>query len=80
MAVEQVISLARAIESLPDLQRDAVRLHYLEGYKLSEIAQQLDKSTGAVAGLLHRGMKALRQNLAAGADSSVAPRHQPPAT
>lgn len=64
MAVEQVISLALAIESLPDLQRDAVRLHYLEGLKLSEVAQQLDKSTGAVAGLLHRGMKALRQNLA----------------
>ena len=56
-----VVALAIAIESLPDAQRDAIRLHYLEGLKLSEVAARLDKSTGAIAGLLHRGMKALRE-------------------
>jgi RNA polymerase sigma-70 factor (ECF subfamily) len=61
---EHVIQLADAIDALPESQRDAVRLHYLEGMKLSEVAEQLDKTTGAVAGLLHRGMKALRENLA----------------
>lgn len=64
VACEHVLALARAMETLPEAQRDAVRLHYLEGLKLSEVAARLDKSTGAVAGLLHRGMKALRLTLA----------------
>lgn len=62
---EHVIQLSEAVERLPEAQRDAVRLHYLEGLKLSEIATKLGKSTGAVAGLLHRGMKTLRQQLGA---------------
>lgn len=61
---ECVLQIAEAIERLPEHQREAVRLHYLEGMKLSEVAQALDKSTGAVAGLMHRGMKTLRQELA----------------
>ncbi len=60
---ENVIRLADAIERLPESQCEAVRLHYLEGMKLSEVAEKLDKSTGAIAGLLHRGMKTLRQQL-----------------
>ncbi len=64
VACEHVVALAVAIESLPEAQRDAIRLHYLEGLKLSEVASRLDKSTGAIAGLLHRGMKALRELLA----------------
>lgn len=61
---EHVLKVADAVERLPESQREAVRLHYLEGLKLAEVAEQLDKTTGAVAGLLHRGMKALRQQLA----------------
>lgn len=60
---ESVLRIADAIERLPETQRDAVRLHYLDGMKLSEVATALDKSTGAVAGLLHRGMKTLRTQL-----------------
>ncbi|MEO1527567.1 MAG: sigma-70 family RNA polymerase sigma factor [Planctomycetota bacterium] len=60
---ESVIQISEAITELPDAQGDAVRLHYLEGMKLSEVARSLGKSTGAVAGLLHRGMKALRERL-----------------
>ena len=60
---ESVLRIADAIERLPETQRDAVRLHYLDGMKLSEVATALDKSTGAVAGLLHRGMKTLRKQL-----------------
>ena len=61
---ENLVRLAEAVERLPEAQRDAIRLHYLEGLKLSEVADQLGKSPGAVAGLLHRGMKALRSQLA----------------
>lgn len=64
---ERCIRLAEAIERLPDGQREAIRMHHLEGLKLSEIAECLDKSSGAIAGLLHRGMKQLRRDLDASA-------------
>ncbi len=57
---ENVAALAAAVERLPDGQRQAIELHYLEGLKLAEVAEVLEKTTGAVAGLLHRGMKQLR--------------------
>lgn len=60
---ENVLRLADAVERLPESQREAIRLHYLDGMKLSEVAQQMDKTTGAIAGLLHRGMKTLREQL-----------------
>ena len=49
-----------ALESLPDTQRQAVELHYLNGWTLKQIAEHMDKSTTAVAGLLHRGLKNLK--------------------
>ncbi len=60
---ENVLQVADAVERLPDAQREAIQMHYLEGMKLSEVAEQMEKSTGAVAGLLHRGMKTLRTQL-----------------
>ncbi|MDE0862559.1 MAG: sigma-70 family RNA polymerase sigma factor [Rubripirellula sp.] len=60
---ENVIRMAEAVEHLPESQREAIRLHYLEGHKLAEVAEILKKSSGAIAGLLHRGMKTLRQQL-----------------
>lgn len=60
---ENLSSLVEAVERLPDAQRVAIELHYLEGMKLAEVAQAMDKTTGAVAGLLHRGMKQLRADL-----------------
>ena len=62
-AREDFIRVINAIESLPEAQRQAVRLHYLEGMKLSEVAEAIGKSSGAVAGLLHRGMKTLRERI-----------------
>jgi RNA polymerase sigma-70 factor (ECF subfamily) len=41
----------------------AVELHHLEGYSVPEVGRLIGKSTGSVAGLLHRGMKALRAHL-----------------
>lgn len=63
MAGENLLRLADAIERLPEAQRIAIRLHYLEGMKLSEVADAIGKSSGAVAGLLHRGMKTLREQM-----------------
>ena len=60
---ENVVRISQAIARLPEAQSEAVRLHYLEGLKLAEVAEELGRSTGAIAGLLHRGMKALREEL-----------------
>jgi len=57
--------LIHAIEQLPETQREAIQRHYLEGEKLAEVATHMNKSTGAIAGLLHRGMKQLRQKMSA---------------
>jgi RNA polymerase sigma-70 factor (ECF subfamily) len=63
MRGEAVEQLARAIDQLPAGQREAVRLRYLEGRSLAEIAKQLDRNTTAAAGLLKRGMTKLREIL-----------------
>jgi len=64
MRGELAIRLAREIESLPDDQREAVRLRHLEGRSLSQLADHFGRSETAVAGLLKRGLRALRSQLA----------------
>jgi RNA polymerase sigma-70 factor (ECF subfamily) len=60
---ERLLRLAEALEQLPDAQREAVELHHLRGLSLAELAGQLGRSEGAAAGLLHRGIKRLRELL-----------------
>jgi RNA polymerase sigma-70 factor (ECF subfamily) len=57
---ERAVRLARALEQLPPLQREALVLRHLEGRPLAEIARRLGRSAVAIAGLLHRGLKTLR--------------------
>ena len=44
----------------PASQREALVLHYWQGFSLAEIAARLDRTPDAVAGLLKRGLKHLR--------------------
>jgi len=60
---EEMVSLACAIAQLPEAQREAVVLHHLQGATLAEVAARLQRTEAAVAGLLHRGMKQLRELL-----------------
>lgn len=60
---EQLLLLAEAVASLPEAQREAVTLHHLQGMPLADVARQLDRTPGAVMGLLHRGLKQLRTRL-----------------
>jgi RNA polymerase sigma-70 factor (ECF subfamily) len=53
--------------ALPDDQREAVRLRHLEGWALADIAQHLGRTPAATAGLIKRGMQALRRQLHRGA-------------
>lgn len=60
---EEAAGLADALSRLPDGQREAVELHHLEGLPLSEVAERMGRSAPAVAGLIHRGLRALRELL-----------------
>jgi RNA polymerase sigma-70 factor (ECF subfamily) len=60
---EEALRVAAALEQLPEAQREAVILHYWEGWTLPQVAEHLGRSPAAVAGLLHRGLKALRDPL-----------------
>lgn len=60
---EQLLQLASAIDALPEDQQTAVTLHHLQGRSSSEIAAQMGKTEVAVAGLLRRGLKRLRELL-----------------
>jgi len=63
---EELLAMADGLTSLPEAQREAVVLHHLQGLPLAEVARQLGKTPAAVAGLLHRGLKRLRELLAGG--------------
>ena len=60
---EQLLRLAEALNQLPEAQRQAVELHHLLGMTLTEVAERLESTKPAVAGLLHRGLKKLRELL-----------------
>ena len=60
---EEERRLAEALTTLPADQREAVRLRHLEGWALADIARRLGRSPAATAGLIKRGMQALRRRL-----------------
>jgi len=61
IANEQLLHLADAIVRLPNDQRRVVELHHLQGNTAAAIAAKLGKTEVAVAGLLRRGLKRLRE-------------------
>ena len=56
--------LQAAIGSLPDDQREALRLRYVEGLPTKDVAEQLGKSDGAIRVLLSRTLARLQEILA----------------
>jgi RNA polymerase sigma-70 factor (ECF subfamily) len=60
---ERAVRLAMALAQLPDAQREALVLQYWHGWTLAEIGRQMERTPAAVAGLLKRGLKKLRQEL-----------------
>jgi RNA polymerase sigma-70 factor, ECF subfamily len=60
---ELLVRLADALEGLPADQRAAVELHHLAGLSLADTGERLGRSKEAVAGLLFRGLKKLRDLL-----------------
>jgi RNA polymerase sigma-70 factor (ECF subfamily) len=60
---ERALRLAEVIMGLPEGQGEAVRLRYLEGLTVAEMAERMDRSKLSVASLLKRGLKTLRANM-----------------
>ena len=60
---EELFHLAEALEQLAPEQRHAVELRYLQGLSVADVAQLMEKNKEAVAKLLFRGLKRLRELL-----------------
>jgi len=60
---EQTVQVALALAQLPDEQRQVLELKHLEGWSVEAIGRHLGRTEAAVAGLLRRGLKRLRQLL-----------------
>ncbi len=60
---EQIALLSLALQELPEAQREAIVGHYFHGESLAEVGEKIGRSGPAVAGLVHRGLKALRKVL-----------------
>jgi RNA polymerase sigma-70 factor (subfamily 1) len=68
-AAERGARLAGALSQLPQREREALILQKYHGWSLAQIAEHLDCTPGAVAGLHARGLKRLRQLLTETDDS-----------
>lgn len=56
-------ALVKALANLPEDYQEALILHYIEDLNAGEIAQIMEKSSGATRVLLHRAKKALKKEL-----------------
>lgn len=74
---EELLRIATAIGQLPEPQRTAVVRYYWQGATLAEISCELGRSPPAVAGLVHRGVRRLREVLADKWDPSEPPGEIP---
>lgn len=61
---EQIERLVVVLATLPDDQRCAIEMHYLQEQPVAEVAKSMGRTEASVAGLLRRALKALRQTLA----------------
>jgi RNA polymerase sigma-70 factor (ECF subfamily) len=60
---ERAVRLAEALATLAENQREAVVLRHWHGCSLAEIGERMGCTTAAVTGLLHRGLRKLRERL-----------------
>jgi RNA polymerase sigma-70 factor (ECF subfamily) len=60
---EGLTRLAEALARLPEDQRAAVEGHHLRGLPVEEVARGMNRTPASVAGLLRRGLAALRTTL-----------------
>lgn len=64
LALEDRDSLARALASLPDAEREVIALRYGADLSLREVSEVLGESQTTVHGRIYRGLRHLRRRLA----------------
>ena len=57
---EAAAAILSSLARLPDGQREVIRLRFLEGKSVDEVAARLGKTKAAIHGLCRRGLRALR--------------------
>lgn len=67
---EDMIRLAQSLQELTEDQRCVIEMHHLQGFTVTKVADLMGKTRPAVAGLLFRGLKRLRELM--GDDSEAA--------
>lgn len=60
---QREIAMWAALDTLPEDQRDALRLRYVDGLPTKEIAQRLNKTDGAIRVMLTRSLDKLQSLL-----------------
>jgi len=55
--------LSKVLKSLSEDQRETLRLHFFDGYTLSEISQELGQTLGNVRNHYYRGLDRLRKQM-----------------
>jgi len=77
---ERLILVPDCINQLGDSARHAIRAHYMQGKKLKVIAQEMDRTLGAVKVLMVRSRQALRKCIEAEMAKAQTNRGDGPAT
>ncbi|HVT89100.1 MAG TPA: sigma-70 family RNA polymerase sigma factor [Tepidisphaeraceae bacterium] len=67
---EQRNEVLNVLKTLPNEYRDVLTLRYLSGADYATISKQLAISNGSLRGLLHRGMKLMREQLGIATDGA----------
>ena len=60
---EELLRMSQALGELPDDQRAAVEMRYLQGLPVARIGEAMGRTEASVAGLLRRGLDRLRELL-----------------
>jgi RNA polymerase sigma-70 factor (ECF subfamily) len=53
--------LTACVASLPEHYRDVIKMRFLEGRPVAEVARELDRSIGSVHMICHRALRQLRE-------------------
>ena len=62
---EKLAHLLRAVERLPDVQQEVVRLRFEHGLSYRQIAEVVERSVGTVGYLIHSALQALGRDVGA---------------
>ncbi len=68
---QKQLRMLTALEQLPEENREALRLRYLEGMASKQIAEKLGKTDGAIRVMLTRSLAKLQQILGTDTISNV---------